>query len=142
MSSYLIDQIDAIDTIDVQAGAQVAKVEGGEQLERVVIEDRASGATEAVPASHLFVFIGADPDTGWLDGVVERDPRGFVLTGPDAGGRVVLPDGGDRDRFLTETSVPGIFAVGDIRSGSIKRVAAAVGEGSVTVAFVHQHLAW
>ena len=72
--------------------------------------------------------------------MVERDPRGYVLTGSDVGGRVATPTG-DRDRYLTETSMPGVFAVGDIRSGSIKRVAAAVGEGSVTVAFVHQHLA-
>ncbi|MEO1065144.1 MAG: FAD-dependent oxidoreductase [Actinomycetota bacterium] len=140
MSSYLIDQIDAIDNISVRAGAVVTKVEGGEQVERVEIEDRTTGVTEAIDTHHVFVFIGAAADTGWLDDVVDRDERGYVLTGPDVGGRVARPDG-DRDRFLTETSMPGVFAVGDIRSGSIKRVAAAVGEGSVTVAFVHQHLA-
>ena len=140
MSSYLIDQIDGIDNIDVRAGAVVTKVEGAEQVERVEIEDRATGTTETVDTNHVFVFIGAAADTGWLDGIVERDERGYVLTGPEVDGRVAVP-GGERDRFLTETSMPGVFAVGDIRSGSIKRVAAAVGEGSVTVAFVHQHLA-
>jgi thioredoxin reductase (NADPH) len=141
MSSYLVDQIAAIDNIEVRAGAEIVRVQGGDELERVEIRDRGTGAIEEVATRHVFVFIGAVPDTAWLDGVVARDERGFVLTGPDVGGRVALADGTDRDRFLTETSLPGVFAVGDVRSGSVKRVAAAVGEGSVTVAFVHQHLA-
>jgi len=91
----------------------------------------------------VFVFIGAEPGTNWLDGVVARDARGFILTGPDlmAGGQRPKSWTADRDPGLLETSVPGIFAVGDVRHGSVKRVASGVGEGSIAIQFVHQYLA-
>ena len=89
----------------------------------------------------MFVFIGAVPNTDWLGGVVQRDDRGFVFTGADLRGRVRTPAGSERDRYLLETSVPGVFGVGDVRARSMKRVASAVGEGSIAVQFVHQYLA-
>ena len=111
-------------------------------MEAVRLACDASGETRQVPASALFIFIGAQPQTEWLDGAVERDERGFILTGQD-----LLYDGKppkswtlDRDPGLLETNVPGVFAVGDVRHGSIKRVASGVGEGSVAIQFVHQYL--
>jgi thioredoxin reductase (NADPH) len=96
-----------------------------------------------VPASSVFVFIGAAPRTDWLDGFVERDDRGFILTGSDLLREGKPPAGWvlERHPFLLETSVPGVFAVGDVRHGSIKRVASSVGEGSIAVQFIHSHLA-
>jgi len=101
-----------------------------------------TGKTERVPASSVFIFIGALPRTDWLGGLVERDERGFLLTGPDLIRNGERPKGWplDRDPFLLETNVPGIFAVGDVRHGSVKRVASGVGEGSVAVQFIHQYL--
>jgi thioredoxin reductase (NADPH) len=95
-----------------------------------------------VPANYLFIFIGAQPRTQWLGNLVERDERGFILTGPDVMRDGKRPRGWqlERDPFLLETNVPGIFAVGDVRRGSVKRVASGVGEGSVAVSFIHQHL--
>jgi thioredoxin reductase (NADPH) len=89
----------------------------------------------------MFVFIGAEPHTDWLSGTVARDERGFVLTGADVGGRIRTPAGVERDRYLLESSVPGVFAVGDVRARSVKRVASAVGEGSIAVQFIHEYLA-
>jgi thioredoxin reductase (NADPH) len=94
----------------------------------------------AVDVASMFIFIGAEPRTDWLDGTIERDPRGFVLTGGAVPGRVRRPGRPERDRYLLETSVPGVFAVGDVRASSVKRVASAVGEGSIAVQFVHQYL--
>src|ERR687886_421978 len=142
MSQYLIEQVRATENIRVRVCTTVAAAEGDGRLERLVLADAAAGTSETVPASHLFIFIGAAPLTEWLTGVVERDPAGFVLTGPD-----LLRDGNrprgwqlDRDPFLLESSVPGIFAAGDVRSQSVKRVASAVGEGAMAVTLVHKYL--
>ncbi len=120
------------------------RVEGSDHLERIVIEDRRTGATTTEPAAAVFVFIGADAETAWLPGGLIRDTRGYVCTGRDVTDLVAQNHGQwplKRDPFLLETSVPGIFAAGDVRHGSIKRVAAGVGEGSMAIAFVHQYLA-
>jgi thioredoxin reductase (NADPH) len=111
---------------------------GDSALEAIDIRDARSGETTRVPSGGLFIFIGADAETGWLPPEIALDDHGFVLTGQD-----VTAAGGwelERDPFLLETSVPGIFACGDVRSGPVKRVAAAVGEGSMAIAFVHQYL--
>jgi thioredoxin reductase (NADPH) len=142
MSQYLVDQIEATDNISVQLNTNVVEVKGEESLEAVTIENAATGELQTVPATSLFIFIGAVPRTDWLDGVVERDERGFILAGSD-----LLSEGGrprgwhlERDPYLLETNVPGIFAIGDVRHGSVKRVASGVGEGSICVQFVHQYL--
>jgi thioredoxin reductase (NADPH) len=111
-------------------------------LESITIHCDKTGTNETVPASALFIFIGAQPKTAWLDGVVERDGNGFILTGADLMKDGKRPKGWplDRDPGLLETSVPGIFAVGDVRHGSVKRVASGVGEGSIAIQFVHQYL--
>lgn len=142
MSQYLIDQIQKKENIRVECRTHVTAVEGDDRLRSISIACDATGETHTVPASALFIFIGAEPCTGWLDGVVERDPRGFVLTGPDLMAEGKRPKGWslDRDPGLLETNVPGVFAVGDVRYGSIKRVASGVGEGSVAIQFVHQYL--
>jgi thioredoxin reductase (NADPH) len=139
MSSYLIEQIAAVDHIEVRTCTEVVGAEGDEHLERLILRDRDTGTEETVDAQWLFVFIGAAPRTDWLDGTVARDARGFVLTGPDLPRR---PAGWepDRDPFHLETSVPGVFAVGDVRAESVKRVASAVGEGAMAVSLVHRWL--
>lgn len=142
MSQYLVDQIEATDNISVMLNTEVNEVSGEERLETITLLDNQTDNTETVPASTLFIFIGASPHTDWLEGLVVRDKRGFVLTGTD-----LLRDGKSpkgfhqRMPFLLETSVPGIFAAGDVRHGSVKRVASAVGEGSIAVQFIHQYLA-
>jgi len=143
MSQYLIRDIEQTPNIRVECGAQVVAVHGEDKLEAISIACTSSGSVDRVPASALFVFIGAAPRTGWLDGFVERDERGFILTGSDLMRQGNRPAGwtADRDPFLLETNVPGVFAVGDVRHGSIKRVASSVGEGSIAIQFVHQHLA-
>ncbi|AIY03251.1 hypothetical protein ART_3652 [Arthrobacter sp. PAMC 25486] len=138
MSAYLVDQIAARPNIAVRCGASIDSVTGTEKLEAVAIRD--GSGPESVAASALFVFIGASPHTNWLPPQISRDDRGFILTGPALGDLRHRTAGGDRDPFLYETSAPGVFAVGDVRSGSMKRVASAVGEGSVAVQFVHQVL--
>jgi len=142
MSQYLIDQIAETPNITVQVHSSVVEVKGDTSLEAIVIANTITGETQIVPANSLFIFIGAIPHTDWLDGVVERDERGFILTGPDLKHDGRRPKGWtlERDPFLLETNVPGIFAVGDVRHGSIKRVASSVGEGSIGVQFVHQYL--
>jgi len=140
MSEYLVRQIEDRDNIEVRHNSSVVEASGGEHLEEISIQDSASGETETVPAHSLFVFIGAAPRTDWLEGVVERDGRGFILSGPDLSENGRRPKGWDRDPYLLETSVPGIFVAGDVRHGSIKRCASAVGEGSIAVQFVHQYL--
>jgi thioredoxin reductase (NADPH) len=143
MSKYLIDDIEATPNIRVQTQAQVVAVHGKERLEELSIACGQSGTVDRVPASSLFVFIGAQPRTNWLEGFVERDPKGFILTGPELMKEGKRPKGWavDRDPGLLETSVPGVFAVGDVRHGSVKRVASSVGEGSIAVQFVHHYLA-
>jgi thioredoxin reductase (NADPH) len=142
MSQYLIDQIKQTPKIQVETRAKVVEVHGESHLDALSIYCGDSSVTEKVPASSLFVFIGAEPHTDWLAGVVERDERGFIITGSDLLHDGKLPRGWplDRDPFLLETNVPGIFAAGDVRHGSVKRVASGVGEGSIAVQFVHQYL--
>jgi thioredoxin reductase (NADPH) len=142
MSSYLIQQVRAIPNLSVKLCTSVVGAEGDGRLERLVLEDAANRTTETATASHLFVFIGAAPLTEWLEDTLARDRQGFVLTGPD-----LLRDGNrpagwrlDRDPFLLESSVPGVFAAGDVRSQSVKRVASAVGEGAMAVTLVHKYL--
>src|SRR5438876_1170159 len=142
MSQYLIDEIKHTPNIQVETRARVVEVYGDARLEVLSIHCRDSVQTGKVPANSLFVFIGAEPNTDWLAGVVERDERGFILTGNDLMRDGKRPPGWplDRDPYLPETSVPGIFAVGDVRHGSVKRVASSVGEGSIAVQFIHQFL--
>jgi thioredoxin reductase (NADPH) len=142
MSQYLIDQIGQTPNIKVETGTQVVEAHGQERLEAISIACGHSGTIDRVPATSMFIFIGAQPKTDWLEGVVERDPRGFVVTGSDLlhGGRPPKNWSLDRDPYLLETSVPGVFAIGDVRQGSVKRVASSVGEGAIAVQFVHQHL--
>jgi thioredoxin reductase (NADPH) len=141
MSHYLIQQLEAIDNVHVRTCTTVGAVAGDEHLEQLRL-DHVDGTSETVDTSHLFIFIGAEPRTEWLDGVVQRDERGFVLTGPD-----LLVDGArpagwlmDRDPFYLESSVPGVFVAGDVRAQSVKRVASAVGEGAMAVTLVHRYL--
>jgi thioredoxin reductase (NADPH) len=142
MSQYLIDQITATPNINVQTRAVIEAVKGESNLEAMTIANVDGGASETVPARSLFIFIGAMPRTDWLDGVVQRDDRGFVFTGPDLMRDGHRPHGWhlERSPFLLETSVPGIFAAGDVRHGSVKRVASGVGEGAIAVQFIHQYL--
>lgn len=142
MSQYLVERIETSPNIEVLLGTEVAAVHGEEHLEAVTIRHHPSGTDEMTPATGLFIFIGAVPCTDWLKGVVKLDERGFILTGPHLreGGAVPKDWPLEREPFLTECSIPGIFAVGDARATSVKRVASAVGEGSITVQFVHQYL--
>jgi thioredoxin reductase (NADPH) len=142
MSHYLIQQIAAIPAIRVRTGTEVSAVHGSDHLEGLVLRDRDSGGTELVDAQRMFVFIGAAPRTDWLDGTVRRDRHGFVLTGPDLHDGDGAPAGWEPDRppYHLETSVPGVFAAGDVRSESAKRVASAVGEGAMAVMLVHRYL--
>jgi thioredoxin reductase (NADPH) len=142
MSEYLVKQVEGRENIEVRLNSSVVEAEGEDHLERIAIKNSASGQKEIVPTQSLFILIGAAPHTDWLDGVVERDERGFILSGPDLSKHGERPKGWklDRDPYLLETSVPGIFVAGDVRHGSIKRCASAVGEGSIAVQFVHQYL--
>ncbi len=142
MSQYLIDQIKEMTNIEVWAHGSVAEAHGETHLEEISVLCSDTNKIERVPASAMFIFIGALPRTDWLAKVVERDERGFILTGPDLIRQGQHPKGWtlDRDPFLLETNVPGLFAVGDVRHGSVKRVASGVGEGSVAVQFIHQYL--
>ena len=138
MSRYLIDQLAARSNIAVLTHAEVVAAHGDDALEAIAVRDSLSGRTTDLESDGLFIFIGADAETGWLPSEIALDRRGFVLTGADVreAGRWQL----DRDPYLLETSVPGIFACGDVRFAPVKRVAAAVGEGSMAIAFVHQYL--
>jgi len=142
MSQYLIDQIKKTPNISVETHSRVVEVHGQDHLEAISILCDDSRETSTVPTNMLSIFIGAEPKTDWLAGVVERDERGFILTGADLvrGGK--RPGGWPlaRDPYWPETSVPGIFAAGDVRHGSVKRVASGVGEGSIAVQFTHQYL--
>jgi thioredoxin reductase (NADPH) len=142
MSRYLVDRIGETGNIEVLPNSFVHSVHGSGRLETITLGNTKTASTSDVAAAALFIFIGAAPRTGFLAGLVERDAQGFILTGPDlmAGGKRPAGWTPDRDPFFFETSVPGVFAAGDARHGSGKRVAAAVGEGSATVSMVHQYL--
>jgi thioredoxin reductase (NADPH) len=138
MSRYLIDQLAARPNVRVLYRTEVVRALGTDSLEAIDVRSSDTGETTRLESGGLFLFIGADAETSWLPPEIALDRRGYVLTGPDVGadGQWDL----DRDRYLLETSVAGIFACGDVRSGPVKRVASAVGEGSLAIAFVHQHL--
>jgi thioredoxin reductase (NADPH) len=138
MSRYLVDQLATRPNVAVRFRALVVAAHGEASLEAIDVQDSQTGETERVESSGLFIFIGADAETSWLPPEIALDDRGFVLTGPDVRARGAWTL--DRDPFLLETSVPGILACGDVRSGPVKRVAAAVGEGSMAIAFVHEYL--
>ena len=142
MSQYLIDQIAATPNIEVRVFTEVAEACGAERLESLILRDCQSGATEVVPAAALFLFIGAVPHSDLAAGVVERNEAGFILTGQDLlrGGKKPQGWKPQRDPFPLETSVPGIFAAGDVRHNAVRRVASAVGEGAIAVSLVHQYL--
>ena len=142
MSQYLIDQLQATSNVQIEFNSSIVEAHGDHHLEAISIRNSATNAVYKVPANSLFIMIGAAPNTDWLSDVVERDARGFILSGP-----LLMRDGKrpkgwtlDRDPALLETNVPGIFVVGDVRHGSVKRVASGVGEGSVAISFVHQYL--
>src|SRR5262249_41937486 len=137
MSRYLIDRIRMLDNVDVLVQSEVGELHGQagrEGLQGITIRNRATAATSYLPIRHLFMFLGAEPNTGWLNGCLELDPKGYVLTG--AAGLA----GADGAQLHLQTSLPRIFAIGDVRSGSTKRVAAAVGEGTAVVAQIHSVL--
>jgi thioredoxin reductase (NADPH) len=138
MSRYLVDQLRTRSNIHVLYRTEATAVHGDSLLEEIEIRDAATGERSRIASGGLFIFIGADAETAWLPPEIALDAKGYVLTGPDvrAAGRWQL----DRDPYLLETSVPGIFACGDVRFSPVKRVAAAVGEGSMAIAFVHQYL--
>ena len=142
MSYYLIQQIAGIPAISVRTCTDVVAALGEDHLKGLTLRDSAAGTTEDVEAQYLFVFIGAAPLTDWLDGVVARDARGFVLSGPDLSAEGKPPRGWPLDRapYHLETSVPGVFVAGDARAESAKRVASAVGEGAMAVMLVHRYL--
>ena len=137
MSRYLIDRIAALPNVDLHTNTEVVALKGDEAtgLTAAVFRDRATGATHTCPLRHLFLFIGADPNTGWLNHCVALDAKGFVVTGANSTSRA------GKSAFPLETSRIGVFAIGDVRSGSTKRVAAAVGEGAAVVAEIHSVLA-
>jgi thioredoxin reductase (NADPH) len=144
MSSYLVDRVMRAQNVDLLVNTEVRELLGEDRLEGVVVEDKRSDVRWTLGVKALFVFIGAEANTGWVEGSVELDERGFVLTGREVGRSVLKEDiwqGLSREPYLLETSLPGVFAAGDARSGSIKRVASAVGEGSMAVRLVHQYLA-
>jgi thioredoxin reductase (NADPH) len=142
MSHYLIRRIAETANIDVRLNTEVIAVHGDDHLDELTLCNHAGEVRETLPASYLFVFIGAAPRTEWLDGVVARDSRGFVLTGTDLQGEGRRPPSWrlDRDPYFLESSVPGVFAAGDVRANSVKRVASAVGEGAMAIQLIHSYL--
>ena len=142
MSHYLVDRIESTANIEVRLHTEVRACRGSEHLEALELWDEKTGRAEVVSAGYLFVFLGATLHTAWLAGVVACDARGFILTGPNLDPTTHLRDWPlARPPYLLETNVPGVFACGDARRDSVKRVASAVGEGSVAVYFIHQILA-
>ncbi len=139
MSKYLIDQIAAVPNITVETRTAITQFFGEDHLECLQVER--NGASESRAASSVFIFIGAAPKTEWLPREIARDDRGFLLAGPDLKRSGISVNTGGRDPFLLETSIPGVFVAGDVRHGSVKRAASAVGEGSIAIQFVHQYLA-
>jgi thioredoxin reductase (NADPH) len=138
MSRYLVEQIRTRPNIHVEYRSEVVAAHGDASLEAIDVRNAETGETTRRESGSLFIFIGADAETSWLPSEIALDAKGYVLTGFDA--RAARGRPGDRDPFLLETSVPGIFACGDVRFSPVKRVAAAVGDGSMAIAFVHQYL--
>jgi thioredoxin reductase (NADPH) len=144
MSKYLVDRVAAAENVELLTSTEVRDFMGDDRLEGTVVEDNRSGIRRNLGVRALFAFIGADANTSWLEGAVELDEHGFVLTGKALDGPALDEDAWrerSREPFLLETSQPGVFAAGDARSGSIKRCTSAVGEGAMAVALVHQYLA-
>jgi thioredoxin reductase (NADPH) len=142
MSQYLIEQIEATENIEVLLRTEVIEAVGKDRLEAIKIMNRDTGLSETLPAAAMFLFIGAVPHSEVAAGVVERNQAGFILTGPDLSQNGHRPKNWKlkRDPYLLETSVPGIFAAGDIRHGAVRRVASAVGQGAIAISLIHQHL--
>jgi thioredoxin reductase (NADPH) len=143
MSRYLVRRIETSPNISLRTETEIVTLEGDAHLERVRWRNNPTGEEETHSIAHVFVMTGAIPSTRWLDGCLALDPKGFIKTGPDLSPDDLAAAGWPLGRapHLLETSLPGVFAVGDVRGGSMKRVASAVGEGSIAVAFVHQVLA-
>jgi thioredoxin reductase (NADPH) len=142
MSQYLINQLKVTPNIQIEFNSSVVEAHGQNHLEEISVHCTVTNEVNRVPANSLFIMIGAAPNTKWLADLVERDERGFILSGPDLLRDGKRPKGWtlERQPGLLETNVPGIFVVGDVRHGSVKRVASGVGEGSVAISFVHQYL--
>ena len=142
MSQYLINQLKETTNVQIEFNSSLVEAHGENHLEAISTHCATTNEVERVPANSLFIMIGAAPNTNWLGDIIERDDRGFILSGPDLMHDGKRPKGWqlDRDPGLLETNVPGVFVVGDVRHGSVKRVASGVGEGSVAVSFVHQYL--
>src|SRR5262249_19996725 len=140
MSHYLIEQIRGKPNIRVALESEVKAIHGDQHIKAIDLVDRKSGTVTRVDSGGVFVFIGADAETDWLPEEIARDAHGYVLTGESVVRAGRWRD--ERDPYLLETSVPGIFACGDVRASPVKRVAAAVGEGSMAIAFIHQYLAY
>jgi thioredoxin reductase (NADPH) len=136
MSSYLVSQVNATPGVHVRLGTEIVDGGGDGSLEHLVLRDRADGSEETVNADGLFLMIGARPHTEWLPPAIGRDEQGFLLTGEDVRVDKTWPLA--RRPLLLETSMPGVFAAGDVRHGSVKRVASAVGEGSVAIQLLHE----
>jgi thioredoxin reductase (NADPH) len=141
MSAYLVEQVDLLANVVVRTEVEVEAARGIDHLESVTVRDRRSGEAEHLPTTAMFAFIGAQPHTEWLDGVVARDDHGFLPTGPELTPGQLAGWPLERPPYLLETNVAGLFAAGDVRQGSVKRVASAVGEGAVATTFVHRYLA-
>jgi thioredoxin reductase (NADPH) len=140
MSHYLIDQIEAAENIEVLTRTELGAAHGGDRLESLTLKRDGDATGDPVPADAVFIFIGAVPHTEWLQGRLTSDDRGFLVSGPELGRRPAnWPL--DRDPYPLESCLPGVFVAGDVRHGSIKRVASAVGEGAMAVNLIHQHLA-
>jgi len=144
MSEYLIKEIEAAQNVEVRLNTRIVDGGGEDTLERLVLKNSVSGRVETVSTAALFVLIGAQPHTGWLPPDVERDEKGFIITGHDLlrSGTSAANWSLDRAPLPFETSLAGVFAAGDVRHGSVKRVASAVGEGAVTIQMVHEYLSW
>jgi len=142
MSQYLINQLKQTGNIQIEFNSSVVEAHGNDHLEAISVLCSTTNEVNKVAANSLFIMIGAAPNTSWLGDIIEHDERGFILSGPDLMRTGERPRGWqlDRDPALLETNVPGIFVVGDVRHGSVKRVASGVGEGAVAVSFIHQYL--
>src|SRR5690606_6021442 len=143
MSQYLVAQIEQTPTIEVRVRTVASDLLGDARLEAITVCDLDSNQAETLPAAAVFVFIGAAPYTAWLTDTVAADQQGYLFTGADLGKAGALPASWnlEREPYWLETSVPGVFAAGDVRHRSVKRIASAVGEGAMALQFVHQHLA-